>query len=90
MLSLALGVAGLLAACGDTAGYRDYPAATSAYGTRSGYDRGYGYDNDGRYGTSACNPSTAMPGERATVLHQDRPGGTDCSPSSARNARRLY
>ncbi|HEY0521939.1 MAG TPA: hypothetical protein VGD08_01020 [Stellaceae bacterium] len=91
-LSLALAVGGALAACDGAAGYRDYPATTSAYGTRSGYDRGYSGSarRDERYGATSCNPSSATTGGQATILHQDRPGGTDCTPSSARNSRGLY
>jgi hypothetical protein len=89
-LSLILAIGGALAACDGTAGYRDYPATTSAYGTSSGYNRGSDRHNDPRYGTTACSPSNALPGERATILHQDRPGGTDCTPSSVRNSRSLY
>jgi hypothetical protein len=88
---LALGVAllGTLAAC-DTydGGYRStgISGSSAPYGA---YDSRYG-NYDGRYGASdydrrvsrglatACNPRNVPPGERATILHQDRPGGSDC------------
>jgi hypothetical protein len=35
----------------------------------------------------ACDPRNAPPTERADLLHQNRPGGSDCSPQSARRTQ---
>jgi hypothetical protein len=83
---LALGVAllGTLAACDTTdRGYRTTGLSGSSAPYGSTYDRGYGYDRSydrsvNRGVAAACNPRNAPPGERATILHQDRPGGSDC------------
>jgi hypothetical protein len=36
--------------------------------------------------SSACNPRNVPPNERADWLHQNRPGGSDCTPQSARRS----
>ena len=41
-------------------------------------------DSFGR--SSACDPRNVPPSERADWLHQSRPGGSDCTPQSARRA----
>jgi hypothetical protein len=33
-----------------------------------------------------CNPSNVPPDQRASLLHQDRPGGSDCSRETAQRA----
>jgi hypothetical protein len=39
----------------------------------------------GQY-VNPCSPSNVPPDQRASILHQDRPGGSDCSRSSAQRA----
>ena len=33
-----------------------------------------------------CNPNNVPPDQRASILHQDRPGGSDCSRETAQRA----
>jgi hypothetical protein len=85
---LALGVAllGTLAAC-DTydhnyrsTGLSGSSTAPGTYDSRYGtYDSRYGSDRSVNRGVAAaCDPRNAAPGDRASLLHQDRPGGSDC------------
>ena len=39
----------------------------------------------GRY-INPCDPSNVPEDQRATLLHQDRPGGSDCTRESAQRA----
>jgi hypothetical protein len=39
----------------------------------------------GQY-VNPCNPHNVPPAERASMLHQDLPGGSDCTRSSAQRA----
>jgi hypothetical protein len=86
VLALGIGLLGTLAACDTTnPNYRStgisgssapYGTYDSRYGT---YDRSYGSDRSVSRGiAAACDPRNVAPGQRATVLHQDRPGGSDC------------
>ena len=34
--------------------------------------------------SAACDPRNATPNDHASFLHQDRAGGSDCTPQSAR------
>jgi len=38
--------------------------------------------------SAACDPRNVPPNERADMLHQSRPGGSDCSPQSALQSER--
>ena len=83
MMALALGLAaaGLVACDTYDRGYRGTgisgSSSSAPYGT---YDSRYGYDRT--YSSSsvraACDPRNVPSSQRATILHQDRPGGSDC------------
>jgi hypothetical protein len=43
-----------------------------------------------RYGERGYPTSAVPPGQRATILHQDRPGGSDYNPYQYRRELRGY
>jgi hypothetical protein len=90
VLALAVALVGTLAAC-DTFDRNTRSSGLSGSSTpysTSTYDRSYGTDSTVSRGVArACNPGNVAPGQRATILHQDRPGGSDC-PDAVTSPRR--
>jgi hypothetical protein len=61
------------------------PALVLALLALAGCTTANGSSRVGEY-VNPCSPGNVPPDQRASVLHQDRPGGTDCTRRSAERA----